>query len=58
MKLAPDALIGIIEILRKALVENTDVSDLLRDLDLEIDSLGRLTLSTSNPAWIKPAPQG
>lgn len=35
MKLADDALIRIIEILRQGLMENKDVSELLRELDLE-----------------------
>lgn len=45
MKLAPDALIAIIEILRSALVEEKDVSELLRSLDLVDDGTGKLTVS-------------
>lgn len=55
MKLAPDALIGIIEILRKGLVENTDISQLLKELDLVEDGAGKLRLSGANPTWLKPA---
>lgn len=42
MKLADDALIAVIEILRKALVEGDDVSQMLRDLELEVDVTGKL----------------
>lgn len=55
MKLAQDALIGIIEILRKGLVEGSDVSQLLKELDLEDDGTGRLALSANNPVWLKPS---
>ena len=55
MKLAPDALIGILEILRKGLTEGVDISSLLRELDLESDQQGRLQLSKDNPSWLKPA---
>lgn len=54
MKLSPDALIAIIEILRKSLVEAQDVSELLRNLDLEQSADGKLTLSSNNPAWLRP----
>lgn len=57
MKLADDALIGIIEILRVALVEAKDVSQLLRSLDLE-EREGKLTLSPLNDAWLRPSSQG
>lgn len=55
MKLATDSLIGIIEILRRALTEGEDVSDLLKALDLELDAEGKLALSLNNPAWIRPS---
>lgn len=46
MKLGDDVLLSIIEALRKAIVEGVDISDLLRDLDLEPDSsTGKLKLS-------------
>ncbi len=44
MKLADDALIGIIEILRKGLSDGIDVSEMLRSLDLVPDLLGKLKL--------------
>jgi hypothetical protein len=43
MKLSKDALICIIEALRKGLTENADISDLLRQLDLEPDKDNLLT---------------
>jgi hypothetical protein len=55
MKLAQDALIGIIEILRRGLVEGHDVSQLLRELDLEQDQAGQLKLSAASPAWLRPS---
>lgn len=42
MKLAPEALAQIIEILRLGLSEGRDVSQLLRELDLVPNSLGQL----------------
>lgn len=52
MKLADDALIRIIEILRQGLMENKDISDLLRELDLEQNSQGKLGVSSgSNAGW-------
>ncbi len=51
MKLADDALIRIIEILRQGLMESKDISDLLRGLDLEVNSMGKLGVSSGNPSW-------
>ena len=51
MKLADDALIRIIEILRQGLMEGKDISDLLRGLDLEPDAHGKLSVSVENSDW-------
>ena len=51
MKLADDALIRIIEILRQGLMENKDISDLLRTLDLEVNSTGKLGVSSQSTDW-------
>lgn len=52
MRLADDALIRIIEILRQGLMENKDISDLLRTLDLEANSEGKLGVSPGeNADW-------
>jgi hypothetical protein len=52
MKLADDALIRIIEILRQGLMESKDISDLLRGLDLEPDATGKLGVSSSSSEWV------
>lgn len=46
MKLADDAMIAVIEILRKGLVDGMDVSQLLRELDLSPDQFGKLGVSS------------
>lgn len=46
MKLANDALVAVIEILRKGLTEGCDVSEMLRSLDLEPNGEGRLALKS------------
>lgn len=51
MKLADNALIRIIEILRQGLMENKDISDLLRTLELEPDADGKLSVSSQNTDW-------
>lgn len=51
MKLADDALIRIIEILRQGLMEEKDISDLLRNLDLEQNLHGKLSVSSKNTDW-------
>jgi len=52
MKLADDALIRIIEILRQGLMENKDISDLLRGLDLEQNAVGKLSVAPGeNADW-------
>ena len=48
MKLADDALIRIIEIFRQGLMDNKDISVLLRELDLEVNEGGRLGVSSAN----------
>lgn len=48
MKLADDALIGIIEIFRQGLMENKDISELLRGLDLERTTDGKLGVASSS----------
>lgn len=45
MKLANDALIAIIGAFRKGISEGTDISDLLRNIDLVPDESGKLKLS-------------
>lgn len=57
MKLANDALIRIIEILRQGLMEEKDVSELLRELELEQDSSGRLCVSSSQSEWKTAVPE-
>lgn len=51
MKLADNALIRIIEILRQGLMENKDISDLLRTLELEPDAEGKLSVSSQSTDW-------
>lgn len=50
MKLADDALIGIIEILRQGLMEGKDVSELLKALELEPKN-GKLSVSQTGGQW-------
>ena len=59
MKLADDVLLEIIEILRKGLVEEMDVSQLLRKLDLSPNSNGKLSLSSAKDVanWTKHQPE-
>lgn len=56
MKLADDALIRIIEIFRQGLMDNKDISVLLRELDLEKNDVGKLAVSASvtNSDWTTP----
>ncbi len=57
MKLGEDALLAIIGTFRKGLIENLDISDLLRQLDLEPDGTGRLRLSANQAdIWTGPVP--
>lgn len=44
MKLADDALLMIIEYLRQALLEEKDISNLLKEMELEPDGEGKLRL--------------
>lgn len=54
MKLNNDALVAIISIFRKGLLENKDVSELLRNLDLVVDSENKLSLNKeSDDLWNK-----
>lgn len=46
MKLAEDVLIAIMASFRKGILEEIDISGLLRELDLVQDGSGRLTLSS------------
>lgn len=55
MKLADDALIRIIEILRQGLMEDKDISDLLRGLDLETTAEGKLGVSSGDGSWTSAA---
>lgn len=49
MKLADDALIALIEMMRSALMEGRDISSMLRAFELEQNSQGKL--SVANPSW-------
>lgn len=54
MKLADDVLLAIIATFRKGLIENLDISNLLKELDLEPDGLGKLKLSAQQQdIWLK-----
>lgn len=56
MKLAEDVLIQIIEAVRKGLSEGVDISELLRNIDVEVDAAnGRVKLSNQN--WPVNPPQ-
>lgn len=52
MKLADDALLGIMACLRKGLAEGADVSQLLREMEL-VERDGRLSLDPSADPWRK-----
>lgn len=57
MKLASDALIAIIEILRVGITEGKDVSQMLRDLDLIPNESGMLAVNRlpsggSGGSWV------
>lgn len=56
MKLADDALIMIIEILRQGLMENKDISNLLKGLDLEPRD-GKLGVSQKPTDWTAELPE-
>ena len=45
MKLANDALVAIIGVFRKGITEGTDISNLLRNIDLIPDDSGKLRLN-------------
>jgi hypothetical protein len=45
MKLADEVLVEIVDIVRTGLVEQKDISDLLRDLDLQVDKDQKLVLT-------------
>lgn len=47
MKLADDALVQIIDFLRQGLMDNKDVSELLRTLDLHPNTSGKLSIASS-----------
>ncbi len=58
MKLADDALIGIIEIFRQGLMEEKDISELLRGLDLEVNANGKLSVAASSGgSWTASVPE-
>jgi len=50
VKLADDALLGIMACLRKGLAEGVDISQLLRDMDL-VERDGKLSLSPNSDPW-------
>lgn len=49
MKLANDALLAIIATFRKGLLEDCDISELLRAIDLIDDGSGKLCLNPDQP---------
>mgnify|MGYP001592245944 CR=1 FL=1 len=51
MKLADDALLGIMACVRKGLVEGVDISDLLRKMELVLTAENKLSLDPSNDLW-------
>lgn len=50
MKLADDALLGIMACLRKGLEEGIDISQLLRDMEL-VEKDGKISLAPGNDPW-------
>lgn len=50
MKLADDALLGIMACLRKGLSEGVDISQLLREMDL-VEKDGAVALSPESDPW-------
>lgn len=53
MKLSDEVLVEIVDIVRTGLVEQKDISDLLRDLDLQVDDdqlIDRLVLTSAYKA--------
>lgn len=50
MKLADEALLGILACMRKGLAEGVDISDLLRNMEL-VEKDGRLTLDPTSDPW-------
>jgi hypothetical protein len=52
VKLANDALLGIMACLRKGLAEGADISQLLRDMEL-VEEDGKLTLDPNSDPWKK-----
>lgn len=52
MKLANDALLGIMACLRKGLAEGADISQLLRDMEL-VEKDGRIALDPNSDPWRK-----
>lgn len=53
MKLADDALLMLVEIFRRGILELKDISQDLRDIDLVEDSEGKLTLRKM--MWSQPS---
>ena len=51
MKLADDALLGIIACVRKGLVEGVDISELLRKMELIETPEGKLALDPKTDVW-------
>lgn len=52
MKLADDALVGVMACMRKGLSEGVDISQLLRDMEL-VEKDGQLTLDPNSDPWKK-----
>jgi hypothetical protein len=52
VKLADDALLGIMACLRKGLAEGVDISKLLREMEL-VEQDGRLILDPQSDPWRK-----
>lgn len=53
MKLAPEVLAELIDIFRQALVEQVDVSDRMRGIDLEPSSEDKVAALTFTAAWLR-----
>ena len=51
MKLGEDVLLEIVEIVRTGLSEGKDISDLLRDMDLDVDDSALVDKLVLSPAY-------
>lgn len=58
MKLADDALLGVMACVRKGLVEGMDISDLLRKMELVQTPDGKLALDPKTDIWKEAGDSG